>query len=105
MCQKGCESVIDSQLFFQQSVFKSSPLLGCFLFGLPLGVISIMCYGICTADTDGGSDETEAFKEIPDRELADEGSEEEPEEEETTEQSAVELQSGEQKTILQKKKD
>ncbi|XP_057360245.1 protein disulfide-isomerase TMX3 isoform X3 [Manis pentadactyla] len=36
------------------SIFKSSPLMGCFLFGLPLGVISIMCYGIYTADTDGG---------------------------------------------------
>ncbi|XP_036100298.1 protein disulfide-isomerase TMX3 isoform X2 [Molossus molossus] len=36
------------------SVFKSSPVMGCFLFGLPLGVISIMCYGIYTADTDGG---------------------------------------------------
>uniref|UniRef100_A0A8D0GI03 Protein disulfide-isomerase TMX3 n=1 Tax=Sphenodon punctatus TaxID=8508 RepID=A0A8D0GI03_SPHPU len=66
----------------QQSVFKSSPLLGCFLFGLPLGVISIMCYGICTADTDGGSEETEASKkEVADRELTDEGSEEEQEEE------------------------
>lgn len=39
---------------FPQSIFKSSPLMGCFLFGLPLGVISIMCYGIYTADTDGG---------------------------------------------------
>lgn len=28
--------------------------MGCFLFGLPLGVISIMCYGIYTADADGG---------------------------------------------------
>lgn len=37
-----------------QSIFRSSPLMGCFLFGLPLGVISIMCYGICTADADGG---------------------------------------------------
>ncbi|XDA88485.1 hypothetical protein R6Z07F_018134 [Ovis aries] len=36
------------------SIFRSSPLMGCFLFGLPLGVISIMCYGICTADADGG---------------------------------------------------
>uniref|UniRef100_A0A9L0R4N8 Protein disulfide-isomerase TMX3 n=1 Tax=Equus caballus TaxID=9796 RepID=A0A9L0R4N8_HORSE len=36
------------------SIFKSSPLMGCFLFGLPLGVISIMCYGIYTADADGG---------------------------------------------------
>ena len=28
--------------------------MGCFLLGLPLGVISIMCYGIYTADADGG---------------------------------------------------
>uniref|UniRef100_A0A8D0GBY9 protein disulfide-isomerase n=1 Tax=Sphenodon punctatus TaxID=8508 RepID=A0A8D0GBY9_SPHPU len=76
------------------SVFKSSPLLGCFLFGLPLGVISIMCYGICTADTDGGSEETEASKkEVADRELTDEGSEEEQEEE------------NKQKNVLDKKKD
>uniref|UniRef100_A0AAQ5Z146 protein disulfide-isomerase n=1 Tax=Amphiprion ocellaris TaxID=80972 RepID=A0AAQ5Z146_AMPOC len=39
------------------SVFRSSPLLGCFLFGLPLGVISLMCYGICTAESDDGSDD------------------------------------------------
>lgn len=36
------------------SIFKSSPIMGCFLFGLPLGVISVMCYGIYAADTDGG---------------------------------------------------
>uniref|UniRef100_A0A672L3W6 protein disulfide-isomerase n=1 Tax=Sinocyclocheilus grahami TaxID=75366 RepID=A0A672L3W6_SINGR len=41
------------------SVFRSSPLLGCFLFGLPLGVISLMCYGICTAESD---DDTELMK-------------------------------------------
>ncbi|KAF7691826.1 protein disulfide-isomerase TMX3 isoform X2 [Silurus meridionalis] len=34
------------------SVFRSSPVLACFLFGLPLGVISLMCYGICTAESD-----------------------------------------------------
>lgn len=39
------------------SIFRSSPLMGCFLFGLPLGVISIMCYGIYTADADGGYEE------------------------------------------------
>uniref|UniRef100_A0A8C1V505 protein disulfide-isomerase n=1 Tax=Cyprinus carpio TaxID=7962 RepID=A0A8C1V505_CYPCA len=38
------------------SVFRSSPLLGCFLFGLPLGVISLMCYGICTAESDDDTD-------------------------------------------------
>lgn len=31
-------------------------MLGCLLFGLPLGVISLMCYGICTAETDPGED-------------------------------------------------
>uniref|UniRef100_A0A8C4TVY3 Protein disulfide-isomerase TMX3 n=1 Tax=Falco tinnunculus TaxID=100819 RepID=A0A8C4TVY3_FALTI len=88
------------------SVFKSSPLLGCFLFGLPLGVISIMCYGICTADTDGGIDENEAAKkENGDRELTDEGSEEEQEEEKNG--KYTELSDGElkQKDITEKKKD
>ncbi|XP_061450660.1 protein disulfide-isomerase TMX3 isoform X3 [Rhineura floridana] len=88
------------------SVFKSSPLLGCFLFGLPLGVISIMCYGICTADTDGGPDEAEASKkETTGRELTDEGTEEEQEEENS--ENPLELQGGEQeqKTILEKKKN
>uniref|UniRef100_A0A8C0HQD5 protein disulfide-isomerase n=1 Tax=Buteo japonicus TaxID=224669 RepID=A0A8C0HQD5_9AVES len=88
------------------SVFKSSPLLGCFLFGLPLGVISIMCYGICTADTDGGVDEHEAAKkENGDRELTDEGSEEEQDEEKNG--KYTELSDGElkQKDIMEKKKD
>ncbi|KAM9303944.1 protein disulfide-isomerase TMX3 isoform 2-T2 [Morus bassanus] len=88
------------------SVFKSSPLLGCFLFGLPLGVISIMCYGICTADTDGGVDEHEAAKkENGDRDLTDEGSEEEQEEEKNG--KYTELSDGElkQKDIMEKKKD
>ncbi|XP_062836640.1 protein disulfide-isomerase TMX3 isoform X1 [Anolis carolinensis] len=87
------------------SVFKSSPLLGCFLFGLPLGVISIMCYGICTADTDGGSDEAEMPKRETGRDLTDEGTEEEQEEE--SGESHVEYTDGEQeqKPILEKKKD
>uniref|UniRef100_A0A8C5RLL4 protein disulfide-isomerase n=1 Tax=Laticauda laticaudata TaxID=8630 RepID=A0A8C5RLL4_LATLA len=87
------------------SVFKSSPLLGCFLFGLPLGVISIMCYGICTADS-GGSDEAETSKkESTSRELTDEGTEEEAEEESS--ESPVEFpeREQEQKTILEKKRD
>lgn len=91
---------------FQQSVFKSSPLLGCFLFGLPLGVISIMCYGICTADTDGGVDEHEAAKkENGDQELTDEGSEEEQEDEKNG--KYTELSDGElkQKDRMEKKKD
>ncbi|NXY05902.1 TMX3 isomerase, partial [Pteruthius melanotis] len=88
------------------SVFKSSPLLGCFLFGLPLGVISIMCYGICTADTEGEVFEQEgAKKESGDRELTDEGSEEEQEEEKNG--KYTELSDGElkQKDIMEKKKD
>ncbi|XP_034022754.1 protein disulfide-isomerase TMX3 [Thalassophryne amazonica] len=44
------------------SVFRSSPILGCFLFGLPLGVISLMCYGICTAESDDGSDDIDSLK-------------------------------------------
>ncbi|KAG7488806.1 hypothetical protein MATL_G00037830 [Megalops atlanticus] len=44
------------------SVFRSSPLLGCFLFGLPLGVISLMCYGICTAESDEGAEDLELLK-------------------------------------------
>ncbi|XP_058483933.1 protein disulfide-isomerase TMX3-like [Solea solea] len=57
------------------SVFRSSPLLGCFLFGLPLGVISLMCYGICTAETDDGSEDVKREG------LTDEEEEEEEEEE------------------------
>ncbi|XP_073720072.1 protein disulfide-isomerase TMX3 isoform X1 [Misgurnus anguillicaudatus] len=44
------------------SVFRSSPVLGCFLFGLPLGVISLMCYGICTAESDDSTDDMELIK-------------------------------------------
>ncbi|XP_056593726.1 protein disulfide-isomerase TMX3 isoform X2 [Triplophysa dalaica] len=44
------------------SVFRSSPVLGCFLFGLPLGVISLMCYGICTAESDDSTDNMEFMK-------------------------------------------
>ncbi|KAM9333430.1 protein disulfide-isomerase TMX3 [Pholidichthys leucotaenia] len=60
------------------SVFRSSPLLGCFLFGLPLGVISLMCYGICTAESDDGSDDMDPLK----REGLTDDEEEEEEEEE-----------------------
>ncbi|XP_039610282.1 protein disulfide-isomerase TMX3-like [Polypterus senegalus] len=60
------------------SVFKSSPILGCFLFGLPLGVISIMCYGICTAESDDSSEDAELLKkDSRNLELTDEGSEDE----------------------------
>ncbi|KAK0153572.1 Protein disulfide-isomerase TMX3 [Merluccius polli] len=44
------------------SVFRSSPVLGCFLFGLPLGVISLMCYGICTADSEPDVGDMELMK-------------------------------------------
>ncbi|KAJ8418751.1 hypothetical protein AAFF_G00002500 [Aldrovandia affinis] len=61
------------------SVFRSSPLLGCFLFGLPLGVISLMCYGICTAETDDGTEDLELLKT---ERLTDEEEEEDEEENE-----------------------
>ncbi|MED6278344.1 hypothetical protein CHARACLAT_022740 [Characodon lateralis] len=78
-------SFCSSAAFFHrhQSVFRSSPLLGCFLFGLPLGVISLMCYGICTAESDDGSDEKREG-------LTDE--EEEEEEEEEEQRQAAELE-------------
>nr|XP_025039612.1 protein disulfide-isomerase TMX3 isoform X2 [Pelodiscus sinensis] len=88
------------------SVFKSSPLLGCFLFGLPLGVISIMCYGIYTADTDGGIEEIETSKkETGDRELTDEGSEEEQEQEKKEKSAELSDEEHGQKNILDKKED
>ncbi|MBN3270868.1 TMX3 isomerase, partial [Polyodon spathula] len=92
------------------SVFKSSPLLGCFLFGLPLGVISIMCYGICTANSDDGSEEAELFKrEGQDQELTDEGSEEELEDgnDEQQPESGAEHsdEKHEEKTSTEKKTD
>ncbi|MEE6464615.1 hypothetical protein FKM82_006302 [Ascaphus truei] len=86
------------------SVFKSSPLLGCFLFGLPLGVISIMCYGICTADTDDGSEEM-TRKDVVDRDGTDEGSDEEQDEEKNRENSDVSDDDQEEKDFLEKKKD
>ncbi|KAJ8279508.1 hypothetical protein COCON_G00065740 [Conger conger] len=57
------------------SVFQTSPVLGCFLFGLPLGVISLMCYGICTAETDDGAEDLEPLKRegLTDEEDDDEG--------------------------------
>ncbi|XP_066435597.1 protein disulfide-isomerase TMX3 [Eleutherodactylus coqui] len=87
------------------SVFKSSPLLGCFLFGLPLGVISIMCYGICTADSDDGSEEM-TRKDVIDPNVSDEGSDEEQDEDKTRENSSeVTDEDQEEKDIMEKKKD
>ncbi|XP_030624310.1 protein disulfide-isomerase TMX3 isoform X3 [Chanos chanos] len=92
------------------SVFRSSPVLGCFLFGLPLGVISLMCYGICTAESDDGAEELEMMK----REgLTDEEEEEEEEEEERRRQAgkpeAPEDEEGEverdEKSAVEKKTD
>ncbi|XP_067837533.1 protein disulfide-isomerase TMX3-like [Heptranchias perlo] len=59
------------------SVFKTSPILGCFLFGLPLGVISIMCYGIWTADGEYEPEEGELLQ----SEAIDQGNEEASDEE------------------------
>ncbi|XP_037550156.1 protein disulfide-isomerase TMX3 [Nematolebias whitei] len=71
------------------SVFRSSPLLGCFLFGLPLGVISLMCYGICTAESDDGLEDADALKR--------EGLTDEEEEEEEERQRTAELEGPEDK--------
>nr|XP_046227168.1 protein disulfide-isomerase TMX3 isoform X1 [Scatophagus argus] len=74
------------------SVFRSSPLLGCFLFGLPLGVISLMCYGICTAESDDSSDDIDALK----REGLTDEEEEEDEDEEEEKQRTAELEGPEE---------
>ncbi|XP_023648751.2 protein disulfide-isomerase TMX3-like isoform X2 [Paramormyrops kingsleyae] len=68
------------------SVFRSSPLLGCFLFGLPLGIISLMCYGICTAEADDDSEDLDLLRR-----------EEEEEEEEEQRQRAEQQEEEEQR--------
>jgi len=78
----------------RQSVFRSSPLLGCFLFGLPLGVISLMCYGICTAESDDGSDDVDAA--LKREGLTDEKEEEEEEDGDEERERAPELEGPEE---------
>lgn len=86
------------------SIFKSSPLMGCFLFGLPLGVISIMCYGIYTADTDGGY--VEERYEIPKSEdESQEQIEENKEQQEPSSGGSLVPTEQEPKDVLEKKKD
>ncbi|XP_023655969.1 protein disulfide-isomerase TMX3-like [Paramormyrops kingsleyae] len=52
-----------------QSVFRSSPILGCFLFGLPVAVISLMCYVLCTASAaDDGTEDLKQDEEDEDEE-------------------------------------
>ncbi|XP_027627130.1 protein disulfide-isomerase TMX3 isoform X3 [Tupaia chinensis] len=83
------------------SIFRSSPLMGCFLFGLPLGVISIMCYGIYTADTDGGyvEERYEVRSEGP------EPLEEGKEPQEPSSEGSLVPTAQEPKDVLEKKKD
>ncbi|XP_035270463.1 protein disulfide-isomerase TMX3-like [Anguilla anguilla] len=88
------------------SVFQSSPLLGCFLFGLPLGVISLMCYGICTAETDDGAEDLEPLKRegLTDEEEDDEG-QTRPMELEGPEDDAEGEEEQEEKSSAEKKVD
>ncbi|KAM9225092.1 protein disulfide-isomerase TMX3 isoform 2-T3 [Dugong dugon] len=86
------------------SIFKSSPLMGCFLFGLPLGVISIMCYGIYSADTDGGYIEEQyeiSKSEMESQDLM----EESREQQEPSDGESVVPPMHEPKDALEKKKD
>ncbi|XP_008576803.1 PREDICTED: protein disulfide-isomerase TMX3-like [Galeopterus variegatus] len=86
------------------SIFKSSPLMGCFLFGLPLGVISIMCYGIYTADTDGGY--IEERYEVSKSEIeSQEQIEESKEKQEPSSGGSLVPAVQEPKDVLEKKKD
>ncbi|XP_068955675.1 protein disulfide-isomerase TMX3 isoform X1 [Petaurus breviceps papuanus] len=90
------------------SVFRSSPFLGCFLFGLPLGVISIMCYGIYTADTDVAYTEERievSKKEIESRDVSDEGNEEEKKEENNGNSLVLSDAEQEPKDEVEKKND
>ncbi|CAL8398900.1 unnamed protein product [Arctogadus glacialis] len=100
------------------SVFRSSPVLGCFLFGLPLGVISLMCYGICTADSDPDAGDMELLKRegFTDEEEEEEEDEEQrrtaqiegpenDEEEEEGEEGEDEEEEEEEKAPEQKKTD
>ncbi|XP_020026713.2 protein disulfide-isomerase TMX3 isoform X3 [Castor canadensis] len=86
------------------SIFKSSPLMGCFLFGLPLGVISIMCYGIYTADTDGGYIE-ERYEVSKSEVESQEQREESREQQEPSAGGSLVPSAQEPKDVLEKKKD
>ncbi|EGV91659.1 Protein disulfide-isomerase TMX3 [Cricetulus griseus] len=85
------------------SIFKSSPLMGCFLFGLPLGVISIMCYGIYTADTDGGY--IEERYEVSKSEMENQEQIEESKAQESISEGSLVPTVQEPKDVLEKKKD
>ncbi|XP_036375324.1 protein disulfide-isomerase TMX3-like isoform X1 [Megalops cyprinoides] len=106
------------------SVFRSSPLLGCFLFGLPLGIISLMCYGMCTAEPDDSATAEDAEQLKAAAALAQErageegeegrkagaepegsGEEEEEEEEEEDEEEGEEEEQQEEKSSVDKKVD
>jgi thioredoxin domain-containing protein 10 len=90
-------------ILYPQSIFKSSPLMGCFLFGLPLGVISIMCYGIYTADTDGGY--IEERYEVSKSEMENQEQIEESKEQESSSGGSLAPTVQEPKDVLEKKKD
>lgn len=87
------------------SVFRSSPLLGCFLFGLPLGVISLMCYGICTAESDDGTEDLELMKTEEDEEEEEEQQLTERTEEEEQMERTAEEELTESKSPAEKKLD
>lgn len=78
--------------------------MGCFLFGLPLGVISIMCYGIYTADTDGGYIE-ERYEVSKSETETQEATEESRELQEPRSEQSLMSARQEPKDILEKKTD
>lgn len=77
--------------------------MGCFLFGLPLGAISIMCYGIYTADTDGGY--IEERYEVSKSEMENQEQIEEIREQESSSAGSPVSTVQEPKDVLDKKKD
>nr|XP_040128121.1 protein disulfide-isomerase TMX3 isoform X1 [Ictidomys tridecemlineatus] len=87
------------------SIFRSSPLMGCFLFGLPLGVISIMCYGIYTADTDSDGGYMEERYEMSKSEFEIQEQPEENTDQEPNSGDSTAPTAQEPKDVLEKKKD
>lgn len=50
-------------------MFATQPLLACCLFGLPLGILSVICYTLCSSDV--SIDREEIYKDSDDTDDSD----------------------------------
>jgi hypothetical protein len=57
-------------------MFATQPLLTCCLFGLPMGILGIICYSLCSADFSVDHEEIYPDSEDEQHLLGDEGEEE-----------------------------